>query len=106
MIRKAFVMRVHPDQHTEYARRHNPVWPELEEVLRTHGVLDYSIFLDAETNLLFAYAEIESPERWAAIAQTEACRKWWRHMDDIMDANPDHSPVARDLTEVFHVDFQ
>lgn len=30
MIRKAFVMQVNPDAHEEYARRHNPIWPELE----------------------------------------------------------------------------
>ena len=47
MIRKAFVMRVNPDQHEEYERRHNPIWPELEETIRAHGVTSYSIYLDA-----------------------------------------------------------
>jgi L-rhamnose mutarotase len=34
MIRKAFVMQVNPDAHEEYQRRHNPIWPELEAVLK------------------------------------------------------------------------
>lgn len=104
MIRKAFVMSVNPDSHQEYQQRHSPIWPELEEVLRAHGVHNYSIFLNRETSQLFAYAEIEDQERWAAIADTEICQKWWQHMSDIMPSNPDHSPQASDLLEVFHLD--
>jgi L-rhamnose mutarotase len=97
-------MSVNPDQQDEYTRRHNPIWAELADVLRQHGVQSYSIYLDPETNDLFAYAEIESDERWAAIAGTEVCRRWWRFMREVMPSNPDDSPVARDLREVFHLD--
>jgi len=104
MIRKAFKMSVHLDQHAEYARRHNPIWGELEETLLAHGVITYSIFLDASTSELFAYVEIESEERWNAIAQTEVCQRWWKHMREIMPSNPDNSPVSSELTEVFHLE--
>ena len=96
-------MRVHPAFHEEYAKRHQPIWPELEQVLKDHGVLSYSIFLHPESSQLFAYAEIEDELRWAAIAQTEVCRRWWAYMQDIMPSNPDHSPIAADLKEVFHL---
>ena len=104
MIRKAFLMHVNPDQHAEYERRHNPIWEELAQVLTAHGVHNYSIYLDAETNLLFAYAEIEDEERWASVAQEPICQQWWEHMGDVMPSNPDNSPVSRDLREVFHQD--
>lgn len=104
MIRKAFVMSVAAGQEAEYERRHRPIWPELEAVLKQHGVHNYSIFLHPQTRQLFAYAEIEDEARWNAIAQTPICQKWWRHMGDIMPANPDHSPVALSLPEVFHID--
>ena len=103
MIRKAFRMSVNPDRQTEYGRRHRPIWPELEQTLLDHGVVRYSIFLDAETNDLFAYAEVEDEDRWQAIASTDVCRRWWRHMREIMPSNPDESPVSRDLREVFHI---
>ncbi len=103
MIRKAFVMSVHPSHEGEYERRHRPIWPELEAVLKAHGVHNYSIFLHEETRQLFAYAEIEDEARWAAIAQTEVCQRWWKHMGDVMPSNADHSPVARGLREVFHL---
>jgi L-rhamnose mutarotase len=104
MLRKAFRMSVHAGQEAEYERRHNPIWRELEEALVTHGVRSYSIFLDPATRDLFAYAEIESEERWRAIADTEVCRRWWRHMQELMPSNPDASPVSRELREVFHIE--
>ena len=103
MIRRAFRMSVHPGRTAEYERRHNPIWRELEETLIAHGVDRYSIFLDPETNELFAYVEMESAERWAAVATTDVCRRWWRHMRELMPSNPDDSPVSRECREVFHV---
>jgi L-rhamnose mutarotase len=103
MIRKAFRMSVDPGHQAEYERRHNPIWRELEETLAAHGVSSYTIFLDAATSDLFAYVELESEERWQAIADTEVCRRWWRHMREIMPSNPDDSPVSRELREVFHI---
>lgn len=104
MIRKVFVMSVNPGQEVEYERRHRPIWDELAAVLRAHGVHNYSIFLHPETRQLFAYAEIEDEARWNAIAKTPICQKWWKHMGDIMPSNPDTSPVAQGLKEVFHLD--
>ena len=103
MIRKAFVMSVHAGHEAEYARRHQPIWDELAAVLRAHGVHNYSIHLHPATNQLFGYAEIESEERWQAIADTEVCRRWWKYMADLMPANPDSSPVATSLQEVFYL---
>ena len=104
MIRKAFLMHVNPDAHDEYERRHRPIWRELEDVLRSHGVHSYSIFLDPSTSQLFGYAEIESEERWDAIATTDECQRWWAFMKDIMPTESDSSPTSRDLKEVFHID--
>jgi L-rhamnose mutarotase len=104
MIRKAFVMHVNPDQHEEYRKRHNPIRPELEKTLQAHGVHNYSIFLDPDSSRLFAYVEVEDESRWQQIAQTPICRKWWNHMHEIMPSNPDHSPVSKELREVFHMD--
>jgi L-rhamnose mutarotase len=104
MIRKAFLMTLRPGNRAEYERRHNPIWPELQEILRGHGVHNYSIFLEAQHDRLFAYAEIESEERWRAIAETDVCRRWWAAMKDLMLTNADNSPQAVDLVEVFHLD--
>ena len=102
-MRKAFRMSVNPGRSAEYEQRHQPIWKELEELLRAHGVRSYSIFIDDRTNDLFGYADIEDESQWAAVAGTDVCRRWWRYMRDIMPANPDDSPVSWDLREVFHI---
>jgi L-rhamnose mutarotase len=104
MIRKAFLMQVHPGREAEYEKRHNPIWPELEQTLLEYGVKTYSIFFDSQTHCLFGYVEIEDEDRWNAIAKTDICQKWWAYMKDIMPSNPDNSPVQRPLREVFHID--
>ena len=103
MIRKAFLMSVNPDCHTEYERRHQPIWEELARTLKAHGASNYSIFLDAQTHQLFGYVEIEDEARWQAVAQTDICKQWWAHNRDVMPSNSDNSPVSRDLREVFHL---
>jgi L-rhamnose mutarotase len=104
MIRKAFVMSVNEGQEKEYEKRHNPIWPELETALKEGGAHRYSIFLHPQTRQLFGYVEIEDEQRWQAIAQTPACRKWWNHMKDLMPSHSDSSPVSTELKEVFHLD--
>lgn len=97
-------MRVNAGATEEYERRHDPIWQDLEQTLLAHGVGRYSIFLDPESHDLFAYVEVESDQLWARIATTEVCRRWWRHMRDLMPSNADNSPVSRDLREVFHIE--
>ena len=104
LVRKAFRMKVNPGCHAEYRRRHNPIWPELQEALLAAGTHSYSIYLDEETNTLFGYAEIESEARWNAVASTPVNQKWWAHMVDVMPANPDNSPVSKKLSDVFHIE--
>lgn len=104
MLRKAFVMQVNADCHEEYERRHSPIWPELAATLKAHGAHNYAIWLDAERNLLFASVEIESEERWNAVAQTEVCQRWWASMTALMPSNPDNSPVSQPLKPVFFLE--
>ena len=105
MIRKSFLMTLKPGAWIEYEKRHNPIWPELQKVLKDYGAHNYSIFLDSSSNRsLFAYVEIESEELWKRIATTDACRRWWAHMKDLMLTNDDDSPVSTELVEVFHLD--
>jgi len=102
-IRKAFVMSVNAGEEAEYEKRHRHIWPELEAVLKQHGVVSYSIFLLPRTRQLFAYVEFRDQEQWDAVAQTVACKRWWAYMKDVMPTNPDNSPVSTELQEVFHI---
>lgn len=101
---KGFKMKLYEGQEKEYERRHNELWPEMIDMIHEYGGKNYSIFLDRETNTLFGYIEIECPEKWSKSADTAINRKWWDYMADIMETNPDNSPVTKDLDLVFHLD--
>lgn len=97
-------MRLLPGCADEYRRRHDEIWPEMAEMLRGHGVGDYSIFLDAGTGTLYASLTVEDPERYARSVDTEVCRRWWRSMESLMETNEDGSPVTEGLECVFRLD--
>lgn len=101
---KAFTMKLYEGQEQEYERRHHLLWPEMKDMIHEYGGKNYSIFLDKETLTLFGYIEIEDEKRWSESADTEVNRKWWDFMADIMETNPDNSPVCVDLRSVFHLD--
>ena len=104
MIHKSFKMHLYEGMAEEYERRHNLLWPEMKDMIHEYGGHNYSIFLDRETNVLYGYIEIEEEAKWAKSADTAINRKWWDYMADIMDTNPDNSPVSVDLKPVFHLD--
>ena len=99
-----FKMKLYPGMEEEYKRRHDALWPEMKEMIHAYGGSDYSIFLDPETRILYASLRVEDKQRWAESANTEICRKWWAYMADVMETNPDHSPVSTDLELMFHLD--
>ena len=101
MERIAFKMKLFPGQAAEYRRRHDALWPELAVLLREAGIRDYRIFLDAETNILFATLTRPADHRMDDLPRHPVMRRWWDHMKDIMRANPDGSPVAIALEEMF-----
>ena len=101
---KGFKMKLYDGMKAEYEKRHNALWPEMKDMIHEYGGKNYTIFLDEETNTLFGYIEIESEELWSKSADTAICRKWWDYMADIMETNPDNSPVSIDLINVFHLD--
>lgn len=99
----AFKMKLFPGKQAEYKKRHDDIWPELVTLLRDAGVSDYSIYLDPETHILFGVLTRPKNHGMAALAQHAVMKKWWAHMSDIMESNPDNSPVATDLVPVFHL---
>ena len=96
-------MKLFPGLEAEYKKRHDELWPELEELLKKTGISDYSIFLDSETNILFGVMKAEDPSALNDLPSKPVMQKWWAYMKDIMESNPDNSPVSIPLKEVFYL---
>lgn len=97
----AFKMKLLPGFEEEYEKRHGEIWPELVDLLQESGIKDYSIFLDKETSTLFAVQQVKGTGSSQSLGNREIVRKWWDYMADIMETNPDNSPVSVSLKNVF-----
>jgi L-rhamnose mutarotase len=102
--RFGFKMKMVPGFKEEYRKRHSELWPELKKLLKDEGVCNYSIFLDEETNTLFAYQEQLGENSSQDLGDLEIVQKWWKFMSDIMETNPDNSPVTIPLEQVFYME--
>lgn len=104
MKREAFKMFLKPGCEAEYEKRHNAIWPELKKLLSENGVCDYSIYWDKDTNILFASQKVQGEESSQYMGSNPIVQKWWAYMADIMETNPDNSPVSIPLKEVFRME--
>ncbi len=104
MKRVAFKMSLKPGCEKEYSKRHSEIWPEVAKIIKESGVYDYSIFWDKETNILFTVQKTIMDSGSQDLGNEPAIKKWWEYMKDIMDTNPDNSPVSIPLEEVFYME--
>lgn len=103
MARVGFTMQLFEGQAAEYQRRHDNLWPELQELLKSVGISSYSIFLDESAHVLFAVLEADDPAALDQLPEQPVMQRWWAYMQDIMATNPDHSPISNPLREVFYM---
>ena len=101
--RIAFKMKLFAGCEAEYKKRHDELWPELSALLKQAGVSDYSIFIDEETVSLFGFLKADDPKSLDSLPAQAIMQKWWAYMGDIMETNPDNSPVSIPLKEVFYL---
>ena len=103
--RFAFKMFLKPGFEEEYEKRHAAIWPELKQMIKEQGVQNYSICWDRDTNILFAYQECTKEGNSQDTENVDPItQRWWDMMADIMEVNPDNSPVTIPLPELFHLD--
>ena len=100
----SFKMKLKPGLKEEYKRRHDQIWPELSALLKESGISNYSIFLDEETDILFAVQTLSGNNSSQDLSSNEMVKRWWAYMADIMDTNSDNSPVSKSLEMVFHME--
>jgi L-rhamnose mutarotase len=105
MIRKAFMIRARKGMTQEYIRRHQPIWPELQQALTAHGVHNYSIFLHEESGMLFGYMEVLDEALLNELPHDRVMKRWWKYMTEVLESEDDTSEKAieHSLIEVFHL---
>ena len=102
MERFAWKGRIKPGMQAEYKRRHDEIWPEMVEVLKSAGICNYSIYMyeldnaeyDAE---VFGYYECEKGIEFAekTQAQSPVVDKWNDYMQDVLELEMDPETGAQ-----------
>ena len=84
MERYAWKAILKPGMKEEYKRRHNEIWPEMVELLKSAGIKNYTIWNTGDE--LFGYYECEKGVAFAAKTQAESpiVDKWNEYMEDVM----------------------
>jgi L-rhamnose mutarotase len=60
-------------------------------------------FLDETTNNLFGVLKARDMAALDNLPLHPVMKKWWAYMKDVMETNPDNSPVSIPLQEVFYM---
>ena len=96
---------IKPGMKEEYVRRHDEIWPELVEVLKSAGISNYTIFAAGDD--LFGYYECDLGTDYAARVQGESpvVDKWNEYMKDVMTMVFDEKTGAQQkLDAVFYLE--
>lgn len=95
MERYAWKAIVHDGMLLEYKRRHDEIWPEMKELLKSAGIRNYSIWNVG--NELFGYYECEKGADYAAKVQSESpiVDRWNAYMKDVMTMEMDPKTGAQ-----------
>ena len=105
MEKYAWTAKIKEGKKEEYIKRHNEIWPELVELLKSAGVCNYTIWADGNT--LFGYYECEKGVEYAARVQAESpvVDRWNEYMKDVMEMVMDPITGAQPLlVKVFTLD--
>ena len=63
MERYAWKAKIKPGKKQEYINRHNNIWPEMVELLKSAGICNYSIWIEGD--IVFGYYECEKGIEYA-----------------------------------------
>jgi L-rhamnose mutarotase len=96
-------MQLNAGEAAAYRQRHDEIWPELSDALLAAGVIDYRIYLDPDTHMLFAHLVAAPANDLDALPGKPVVGAWWDMMADIMETNADRSPREWELMPVFHL---
>ena len=104
MERYAWKAKIKDGKKEEYKRRHDEIWQEMKDLLKSAGICNYSIWNVGDE--LFGYYECEKGIAYAAKTQAESpiVAKWNEYMKDVMEMDTDPETGAQPLLrEMFYL---
>lgn len=104
MEKRAWKAVLKPGMKAEYVRRHDEIWPEMAELLKSAGIRNYTIWNIGDE--LFGYYECEKGVAYAEEVQAKSpvVARWNVSMSGLMDMVRDDTGETARLEKVFTLD--
>ncbi|KAB5547047.1 hypothetical protein GE09DRAFT_1224063 [Coniochaeta sp. 2T2.1] len=113
--RYAQIVKLKPEHVEEYKKVHAAVWPDVLKQIKDCRIEDYSIYLDDNTHILFAYFKYVGYDfegDMERMRENPRVREWWKMTDGWQESmvpgaksSEAGSPAWwKPVEEVFHVD--
>jgi L-rhamnose mutarotase len=107
MQRYGTVVGVRPDRKAEYLALHANVWPQVEQMITSANIRNFTIFVHGD--LLFGYYEYVGDDHAADLARIAAdpdTQRWWALTDQCQESLPGTPPGSpwAPMSEAWHLD--
>ncbi|MCJ8300441.1 MAG: L-rhamnose mutarotase [Pseudomonadales bacterium] len=101
-MRYAFVMQLKAGCEEQYLQRHQQIWPELTELLKSYSIANYQIYLQPQSLQLFASFEATEDFDQTSLKREPLMQKWWVSMAPYMlTQGASDEPQSIELCEMF-----
>ena len=99
MERYAWKAKIKEGKKAEYKKRHDEIWQEMKDLLKSAGICNYSIWNVGDE--LFGYYECEKGIEYCAKVQreSEVVKRWDEYMKDVLIMEPDKETGAQPKME-------
>lgn len=104
MERVCFTFEIYPGAEAEYKKRHDEIWPELVEVIRSAGQTNYSLFRRGTTVVGYLECEPDAATAFARVAATDVNARWSEWLEDVIATPRGDDGGFERLEEVWHLD--
>ncbi|KAI7784621.1 hypothetical protein LA080_009558 [Diaporthe eres] len=87
--RFAQIVKLKPEYYDKYKEVHAAVWPEVLRQIKACNIVDYSIFHDSDSNILFAtfkYVGYDYAGDMERMRENPKVREWWKMTDEFQES--------------------
>ncbi len=98
MVSKGLALRLKPGAYDEYKKRHDEIWPEMQEMMNR---LDMHMVIYRRGDILFVHETAPSEEHFARAAADPVTPKWNEYMKEVLVSDADGELIFKELPLAF-----
>lgn len=102
--RVCFTFDLYEGAEEEYKKRHDEIWPELVEAIKSSGFENYSLFRRGTQVVAYAEVHPDLPAALAKLGEFDVNARWAEWFKDLIVNLADDHGRLKTFQEVWHLD--